>query len=280
MGHPNLVEVHCHAGVIRIMLRAFFRCPSLRRVIIPGVTTVDCFAFEGCPNLVVVKCHKLERIRLEAFSGCESLSNINLLSVKIVEAGAFKGCKAMPRVTFSKDLESLEGNRRDHRQAFVGCTSLESITIPLKNGLITGSDTFIGCKNLKRVKLVDDEVLRDFADALLLESWRSDLKDVIGSINQDLANADPGRRLFSEYLDDIRGGKANAVRDWIKNVLSKVIRYRAAHNELLEEATAGLQLFLPGDMVMNNVRPFIELPAHKFHGEGDIPRDDSIIIID
>ena len=35
--HPNLVEVYCHAGVTKIEHRAFFRCRSLRRVIIPGV---------------------------------------------------------------------------------------------------------------------------------------------------------------------------------------------------------------------------------------------------
>ena len=137
--------------------------------------------------------------------------------------------------------------------------SLESITIPLRNRPFREDDIFIGCVNLKRVDLVEGEALRDIADALLLESWSNDLNEVIGSINQILPNADPG----DEYDDDI-GGKAIAIREWIESVLRKVTHYKAAHRELLDEAASALQLCLPNDTVMNNVLPFVELPAHTF----------------
>ncbi len=43
--HPNIVEVFCHEKVEKIKPFAFYGCPRLRRVIMPGVTVVEHGAF-------------------------------------------------------------------------------------------------------------------------------------------------------------------------------------------------------------------------------------------
>ncbi len=48
VGHPNIIEVICHDKVERIEVDAFWQCPSLRRVIMPGVTIVEVNVFCDC----------------------------------------------------------------------------------------------------------------------------------------------------------------------------------------------------------------------------------------
>ncbi len=43
--HPNIVEVICHDKVEKIERDAFCDCPSLRRVIMPGVKIFELEAF-------------------------------------------------------------------------------------------------------------------------------------------------------------------------------------------------------------------------------------------
>ena len=142
--------------------------------------------------------------------------------------------------------------------------SLERITIPLKDGMIAADDIFRGCKKLERVDLVEGAVLRDTVDALLLDEWRNDMNDKLGAINQSLPTTPAGDGLF-----DV-GGKAQTVQLWISSVLSTIVRYKAQHRSLLNEAAATLQSFLPNeaattlqlalpnDIVLNNALPSLE----------------------
>jgi hypothetical protein len=166
-------------------------------------------------------------------------------------------------VKFGDKLERIE------QHAFVACTSLERITIPLKDGMITADDTFQGCKKLERVDLVEGAVLRDTVDALQLEDWRNDMDVEIGAINQSLPNTPAGGGVGAPTPPPavITGGKAQAVRMWIRSVLGNIVRYKAQHHSLLNEAATSLQLALPNDIVMNNVLPFLELPSYTFEGE-------------
>eukprot|EP00985_Skeletonema_marinoi_P000900 scaffold363_cov216-Skeletonema_marinoi.AAC.14 len=53
-GHPNIVEVICGPDVERVERLAFSFCPSLRRVIMPGVKIVEEHAFLACKALTNV----------------------------------------------------------------------------------------------------------------------------------------------------------------------------------------------------------------------------------
>eukprot|EP00973_Karenia_brevis_P070707 9829306-Karenia_brevis.AAC.1 len=100
-----------------------------------GVKVVEKEAFDNCVALTDVECGKLEIIKYGTFSDCKSLRSINLLSTKIVGGYSFVNAGLMD-ATFGKELETIEAG------AFYNCTSLERITIPLKDNMITEDNTF------------------------------------------------------------------------------------------------------------------------------------------
>ena len=233
--HPNIVEIICHDKVEKIEHCAFLGCPLLRRVIMPGVKIVQWDAFFQCRALTDVECGKLEIIDEGAFGGCPLLRSINLPYVRIVEEIAFAGCEAMVDVRFGNKLESFGG------AAFYKCFSLERITIPLKDGIITDDTVFEGCQNLRYVNLVEGEV-QETITALHLDGWGNDMNGEIVSINQILSDASAGYYDEEEDNDDDMGEKAQAIRRWIRSVLGKIDHYKAEHQRMLNEATTLLEL--------------------------------------
>jgi len=253
--HLNIVEVICHEDVEKIENRAFAWCDSLTRVIMPGVTIVEEGAFYECIALTDVECGKLEIIRNGAFYCCRSLRIINLPSARIVGSYAFSDCESLMDATFGCKLERIE------ESAFCDCTPLERITIPLKNDLIPHDYSLFGCENLNRVDLVEVNLHKTIA-ALHFEDWRNDMNEEIYSINQILPTAHAG--CYDDEHED-EGEKAVAIRTWIRSVLGKIMDFKAQHRRLLDEDVAPtLQRFLPQDIVMNDVLPFLDLPPHSF----------------
>ncbi len=256
--HPNIIEVICHENVEKIEYAAFFSCRSLRRVIMPGVKIFKGEIFCCCTALEDVECGKLEIIGDGAFNQCSSLRCINLPSARIIELAAFGGCKALIHATFGSKLEQIDG------MAFCNCTSLEQITIPLKDGMIYEDNTFVGCKNLNHVDLIGEEFLLETVAALQMEEWRNSMNEEIRSINQILSTAHAGWHLGEDWDE---GQKAQAIRTWIRSVLRNIIGYKAHHQRLLSEAATTLQLALSHDTVSDNVLPFLDLPPHTFELE-------------
>jgi len=250
-GNRNIVEVLCDVNVKKIEENAFNYCPSLRRVIMPGIEVVERFAFIDCFALTDVECGKLENIKHGAFSNCNSLRSIDLPSAKIVEEGAFGWCEALNEAKCGSKLDRIEN------LAFSFCPSLERITIPLKDGMMNDDSIFTGCLDLVHVDLVEGAVHETIA-ALPLEEWRNDMNEEVDTINQILPTVDAG-----DYDDD--GEKSRAIRTWIRSVLHKIIHYQAEHRRLVnEEVATTLQLALPRDVLMNHVLPFLELPSYTF----------------
>ena len=251
-GQRIIKELDCHIGVKIVREFAFKQCPSLRRVIMPGVKVVVAGAFWDCKALTDVECGKLEIIGEHAFDGCISLRNINLPSIKIVEGSAFCWCYALTNVNF--------GDKLENGWAFFGFRSLERITIPLKDGMITHDNIFQGCENLKHVDLVGG--VHEIIAALLLEEWKQDMNEEIDSINQILPHTPAGRG------DGDVGEKAIVIRTWTRSVLRKLIGYKEQHHRLLDEAATTLELALPKDIVIKNIIPFLKLPSCTFEVEG------------
>ena len=252
--HPNIEEVICHDGVETIKQRACYNCPSLRRVIMPGVKEVEKGAFNNCSALTYIECGKLERIGVLAFQLCVSLRSVDLPSIKIIERTAFNNCTNLINAKFGKDLKKIR------ERAFYGCTSLERISIPMKDHMIPNNDAFAGCKKLKSVDLVEGAMLHETVAALLMEEWKDDMNEEIGTICQNLASAPAGDVIYD-------GGKSRAIRVWIGSVLYKIVDYKCRHRCELSSATNTLQLHLPKDILKKNVLPFLELPSHTFDGE-------------
>ncbi len=244
--HRKIVEVICHNRVKYIGHGAFRFCHRLRRVIMRGVKRVEEGAFFQCKALTSVECGKLKIIGLCAFCRCYSLRNINLPSTKIVQLWAFDDCDDLASAQFSSKLERID------EMAFSGSTSLKRITIPLKDGVITRKDIFLRCGNLKQVDLVVGGELHDSIAALQFSAE---------SINQSLRDA-------SKWGDNDYGGKASAIRSWLRLVLHNIPHYKAAHLRSLDAAATTLEMALPRDIVMDNVLSFLELPPCRL-GEED-----------
>lgn len=221
-----------------------------------GVKIVARWAFYYCLDLTYLECCELERIEDEAFQDCSSLRCIDLSSVRVVKEGAFDACVALTDVIFGSKLERIEV------RAFCSCFCLERITIPLKDGMITDDRIFQDCEKLRHVDLVEGE-LHETVAALQLEEWKTDLNEEIDAINQILPNAYAG-----SWENGYAGGKAIAIRTWIRSVLRKIIRYQEEHHRLLYEAGSIIQHALPRDIVMK-VLPFLELPSYTFEVEND-----------
>jgi hypothetical protein len=261
--HPNLVEFECHDGVDTIEGEAFYDCPSLKRVKMPGVRVVEKYAFAHCYALTDVDCDKLERIGDCAFYCCDSLRSMNLPFVKTVEAHAFDSCINLADVKFGDKLESIRSVGEPFFQggAFSDCYALTRITIPLKDGMITHDDVFRGCRSLASVDLVGG--IHETISSLHLEKWRDEMKAEIGRINQILPNTDAGTPSFDgDYPDEglhpggpwfdgdtpdegfQPGEKTRKIRMWITSVLHKMEHYKAEHCTLLKEAATTLELAL------------------------------------
>ena len=266
--HPNIQEVICHDGVEKIEGWTFSVCPSLRRVIMPGVKVVAQCAFYFCKALTYIECGKLEDIGDDAFSNCESLNSVDLPSIKIVGGGAFQGCRSLVNAKFGKELGSIKGN------AFAYCRSLERIALPLKDGIISVDNTFTLCVKLNRVDLVEAE-LHETIGALLMEGWKSDMNEEIDAISRILPSTHAG-----DYRNDPlfyhAGEKAREIRTWMRSVLRKYTQYKAEHRRYLSMATATLQSSLPNDVVLKNVLPFLELPSYACEADDDDSEDDNI----
>ena len=224
----------------------------------PSVKEVEKEAFIWCRALTCIECGKLERVREFAFYSCESLRGIDLPSIKIVQSSAFGGCKSLTNAKFGKDLKSLRS------MAFYNCTSLERIALPLKDGMITDDNIFQACEKLNHVDLVGG--VYETVDALLLlEEWKNDMNEEIDAIKQILPNTSAGTARYANMNE--AGGKAQAIRTWIRSVRRKYTHYKSQHRRCVNEATTILQPALPNDILFKNVLPFVELPSDTFEGE-------------
>ena len=114
---------------------------------------------------------------------------------------------------------------------------------------------------MNHIDLVEGALLHETVAALLMEEWKNDMKDEIDAINQILLNTPAGTNFYEI------GGKAQAIRAWIRPVLHKIIRYKAEHRRYLNVAASALQPALPNDIVQKNVLAFLELPSFTFEGE-------------
>lgn len=250
--HPNIEVVECHHGVEKIGVNAFHNCPRLRRVIMPGVNIIGRHAFNVCRDLKTIECSKLETTGEAAFRYC-AMRSVDLPSIKIVGSHTFSCCRYLTSANFGKELESIG------ESAFNECFSLKRITIPLKDGMIGNDDTFLQCRKLNRVDLVRG--VHETITALLSESWKNDLNEVMDSINLILPNEDAGRVIPNTSGQIDPGGKARVIRTWIRSLLRKTAHYKAEHCRCLNVAAATLlELALPNDIVFKNVIPFLELP--------------------
>ena len=101
------------------------------------------------------------------------------------------------------------------------------------------------------------------------------MNEQIDSINQILPIAPAGDEWSDDTMEPYRdpGEKALVIREWIRSVLHKIIRYQAEHECLLNDAASILRHVLAQDILINNVLPFLALPTYTFEMAEDEDED-------
>ncbi len=144
---------------------AFYSCGGLTSITIPaGVTSIGNWAFYNCESLTSITIpDSVTSIGQSAFYGCSSLTSITIPdSVTSIGGSAFSGCPIVTATICTNHISSipkfalqtviLTGGTSIGEDAFRGCSSLASITIPSSVTSI-GSYAFYGCSGLTSITI-------------------------------------------------------------------------------------------------------------------------------
>ena len=181
---------------------AFFGCAGLISANFSGcehLKTLGESVFEGCSSLEWVdfnNCRELSAFKENTFYGCGKLVSVdmnNCESLEDFEAKCFYNCKSLKRLNgFDKLGFSYIGT-----SCFEN-SGLEEITFPKTKGkeiqFIVGSNAFIGCKELKSVRLEDCDIYsinpKAFAHCDSLEHFSCKGSSIMKFCDMDLSPLD------------------------------------------------------------------------------------------
>ena len=129
----------------------------------PNLSTIDRWAFMGCKNLKTVNLNVTDAIGESAFDGCESLEVVNIQNIedKSISLGqsAFYKCTSLKKLNIPNDIEYMDVSR----SCFSGCVSLEFETLNIPSGSFIDDYAFMGCKNIKNLKIGENTNIGDSA---------------------------------------------------------------------------------------------------------------------
>ena len=136
-------------GAKVIEKKAFFKCNSLKSVIIPNsVTIIEEWAFPGCCSLRSIDIpDSVTKMGVSAFRHCNSLKSVNISGgVTSIGDSAFANCESLKTINIPDSVTSIGD------YAFADCGSLKSVNIPDSVTSIENS-AFSNCSTLKSINI-------------------------------------------------------------------------------------------------------------------------------
>ncbi len=123
----SLREIILPEGLKKMGHHCFYECTSLKKIVIPdSVSETGMGCFEGCSSLEeIILPEKLTILPESCFRDCSSLKNIMLpQSITDIQKFCFAGCSSLSDISFSGNLVSIGD------LAFYGCNSASDLYIP------------------------------------------------------------------------------------------------------------------------------------------------------
>ena len=146
-GCSNLQKIYMQ-NVESLGSSAFSGCSKLEAVNMQNVESLGSSAFSGCSKLEEVNIPLLVSLQANTFSGCSALKKANIQSCSVIGDGAFDGCTALQSIQVQTDSLKSIGKR-----AFKNCSSLTSPWEFLNRSMTIADSAFIGCLNLKKIRV-------------------------------------------------------------------------------------------------------------------------------
>lgn len=141
----NVIEVELPASVTFIDAHTFGSTTKLRKVIAPGVKTIEYKAFNDCHELREVELgNDITLIQPKAFENCTKLNNVKIGTRTTLKENIFGSCLSLTNIELSEGISKIPD------YMFRKCENLESITLPSTITAI-GMKVFSGCKKLKEI---------------------------------------------------------------------------------------------------------------------------------
>ncbi len=162
-GCSNLTSINIPDSIISIGTLAFRNCSSLTSIHIPRlVFIIKSHAFEGCGNLTSITVeagnqdfHSSGNCLIDNYSqtlirGCSNSIIPNDGSVRNIGSDAFSGCSSLTSITIPNSVTSIGGD------AFSGCSNLRFLIFEENSQLISiGSNAFYNCSSLTSITIPD-----------------------------------------------------------------------------------------------------------------------------
>ncbi len=145
-----------NSAVETIGEKALAGCTSLTAVSLPPnqkLAVIGAAAFKDCSSLTSMTLPvTITTIDSAAFGGCTKLASIDIpYKVTAIADGTFEGCASLSRVKFNTSANvEFTGITSIGKNAFSGCTALETFTVPSKT-ISVGANAFSGNTSLKKV---------------------------------------------------------------------------------------------------------------------------------
>lgn len=132
------------ASITSVPAGEFRKCAGLVKITLPStVTTIEANAFDGCSSLTTLGV------------GTAQENVVALDSITTVGSNAFSECTSIKNIDFGQ-FDTRATKLELKGKAFLGCTSLEKIEIPIKDAAKIGASAFENCSGLKEIGLQNE----------------------------------------------------------------------------------------------------------------------------